>query len=195
MIYYGNHPVPWYKIKELCYYNLIQSLYHGTASALSEGGGGEDLVTYDSYSPHIPPTPYTHIWHRCFVGVCVCVSVSVLIKSIERRKDSRWLVTVARADQLPGVTAKRLVTHRRRLLLLLTVMSPMYSSHTCFPHLSLSSLCLWTVFIHNLCIFANLISPEFRLRISNRHVNCCHDSIDQRFLTFFWFYETPQPHK
>lgn len=73
MIYYGNHPVPWYKIKELRYYNLIQSLYHGTASALSEGGGGEDLVTYDSYSPHIPPTPYTHIWHRCFVGVCVCL--------------------------------------------------------------------------------------------------------------------------
>ncbi len=118
----------WIKIP--CYYHLIQSLYHGTTSALSKGGGGGALVTYDSYTPPPPPPPYTHIWCRCFVGVCVSVSASVLIKSIE---GARTL-----ADWLPwrGWTSyrewrsERLMTHRRLL----------YSAHTFFPHLSLIAL-------------------------------------------------------
>lgn len=146
-------------MKEPCYYNLIQSLYHGTASALSEGGGGEDLVTYDSYSPHIPPTPYSHIWHRCFVGVCLCLCADKVNRtaqglSLTGYRGEGGPVTGSDGQVIGDSSAAAAAAGGDE--------SNVFLSHL-FPHLSLSPLCLWVAFIHSLSVFANLISSEFRI--------------------------------
>lgn len=74
------------------------------------------------------PPPQQHTFGVAVLSVCV--SDSVLIKSIERHEGSRRLVTVARVGRLPGVTAKRLVTHRRSVAAAKGNESNVFCSHS-----------------------------------------------------------------
>lgn len=117
------------------------------------------------------PPPQQHTFGVAVLSVCV--SDSVLIKSIEWHEGSRRLVTVARVGRLPGVTAKRLVTHRRSVAAAKGNESNVFCSHSLSAPRSYLAvyLTLWFLNDNRGCFFARF-DIWYTLYKLHHHIKC-----------------------